>query len=370
MLITASDKLTASESIAITNRAAELRAQGRHITTLSIGDAHFRAPEAIRSRMIEAIAANQTHYTPPAGITALRDLVAKNFFKDQFRAEQILMVPGLKQGLFYLFESLPGTHITAIEPTWLGYRYSTILTGKKYIAVNRYSADWIDDLAKTEFQILVICTPNNPDGYQFSSQELERIAEIARKKNAWLIMDCIYDQFLYDETSKVIAGMELYDKIIFCNGFSKSHAMTGMRLGFLGIPDKDIFSSCLRMQEHLATCPGSVAQYGALGFPEAQFEVSEYKEYYAQNRRTAIEIVPELARVMPDGGFYFFMDISGSKHPDGAEFAERLLEDHGVAVVPGIAYGSGFRSYIRISFSIEHDEFISGLRKIKDFLER
>jgi aspartate/methionine/tyrosine aminotransferase len=366
MLVTDPALLGASESIAITARASAMRTEGHNPVILSIGDTHFPPPQPICEAMQKALQTGKTHYTATQGLPELRQLLARYFFNQTYDPADFLVVPGLKQGLFYLFEGIPEACIAAIEPAWLGYKYTALMAGKKYLAVNRTERNWLHSLEQLNFNVLVICSPNNPDGYVYSPAEIEALINFARSKRAWLVIDGIYDLYQYGKSPQDISIASRYERTVLCNGFSKSHAMTGLRLGFIATKDRELLHRCLRIQEHLATCPGSIAQYGALAFPESQGIIQEYLEYYRENLRMVIETLPALEEFSPMGAFYFFIDVRKFGKENGQEFAKDLLELKRVAVIPGAAYGDGFNGYIRLSFSVARDQLLEGISRIRD----
>jgi len=356
--------------MSVTRDSQRMKKNGIDVCTLSIGDTHFTTPLKIQESAKNACSAH-THYGNAQGLEELRSLIATHWYDKKVTNEDICLTPGVKQGIYYLLSLLPGKRVCVLEPAWLGYQAITQLVGKDFIPINRYKPQWLETLRKTPFDILIICTPNNPDGYIFSSEEQELIFKIASEKNAALIVDEIYGKFQYEKSaSSFVTYMDKYPSLFLIDGFSKAYAMTGFRLGFIATKNSELLSQCVTMQEHIATCPSTIAQYAAIRFPEVQDEVAQFVMQYEENRNLVADVFPEFAAQKPDGGFYYFVDLQPFGIEQSLAFSHKLLNEFHVAVVPGDAYGEPFHSWIRISFSIDPVELTKGLERLRSALQK
>jgi aspartate/methionine/tyrosine aminotransferase len=356
-----------STSMEITRRAAEMKKGGKEVFTLSVGDTHFAPPEVIRARMNNLPSA-YSHYTPGDGIPELRKLVSEQY--GSYSPNQVIVVPGLKQGLFYLMTVLEGQRVMVLEPAWLGYNTIISICGKTPLAVNFKSDNWREMLSNAEFDIILVCNPNNPDGRIFSSDELDFIYQEAKKNKAWIITDEIYDRYVYCTEVPKIDILEDYPLLVRCNGLSKSHAMTGFRIGFILTRNNELLQNLSAINQNTATCAPAISQYLALEFINALPEVMTFRDYYADNRNKILEFFPEWQPFLPQGGFYFFVNLSLYGIENADTFSSELLERAHVAVVPGSAYGRGFDSWVRISFSLEQKQLLLALQSLKSFINQ
>jgi len=359
-------KLLPSASMEITQIARKHKEKGIKIYTLSIGDTHFNLPESLASGL-KNLPKESSHYGPAQGIAELRALIAGSY--EGYTTDSVIIVPGLKQGFFYALSAIEGKRVAVLEPSWLGYQATCILSGCEYLPVNTYLPDWIETLRVMEFDVLMLCSPNNPDGRILNPMQIQLISDIIREKNAWVILDIIYERYSFNGVNirKLFKPILVYQKTILGNGFSKSHAITGYRLGYLLIKEKSLVKDILKLQQNLATCASSHAQYLLIkNYNPA--EIEDFVNYYRNNRRIVLDIFPEWKPYSPEGGFYFFVDLNIYGIQNAHKFCVDTLENHGIAMVPGSAYGTGFDSFVRISYSLELNELIEALNKLKILL--
>jgi len=365
----AAKTIAPSASMEITQLARDMKASGKDIISLSIGDPHFPITEAIRMSLNQAICDNKSHYLDSKGIFELRDKIANNYRNNQIKPENVLVVPGVKQGLFYLLSVLDGQMVLVLEPAWLGYKNTVHITGKTFKSINTHEEDWIEKLKRSDFDILIFCSPNNPDGRIFSSIECMEIVEIVRQNNAFLIADEVYSKFSYSKEHFSVSRVDDLGKIFILNGFSKSHAMTGFRIGYIASVEQQILKLCNLMQQHIATCVHSLSQFAALGFDEAENEISKMRDYYLSNKEIIKKMIPNAEKYEPAGGFYYFMNLKYFGITNGTKFCSSFLKDKGVSLVPGAAYGNEFSSFVRISFCIEKELLHEGVKRLSDYLQ-
>jgi len=361
------NKLKPSASMEVTRLSKELKEAGQEVFGFSIGDTHFDPPAAIAGRMSQLPVA-ASHYGPAQGLAQLREAISK--FHGSFTSDEVAVVPGLKQGFYYALQSLEKSTVAVLEPAWLGYQATCVLAGYDYLSVNTYKPEWLEHLESMDFDVLMACIPNNPDGSILTERQVDRILQVLRSKDAWLVLDTIYDHYAYDTDIKhLLSRLESYPKLIVGNGFSKSHAMTGYRIGYLLVRDEQVMANIIKIQQNLATCPSSFAQH-LLAENTFTNEIDAFKDYYAINREVVLDIFPKWKPFRPDGGFYYFVDLSQYGIEDGEAFCKHALRNSGAALVPGTAYGQGFEKYVRLSFSLERQTLRKGLLKLKELIDK
>ena len=358
--------LKPSASMEVARLAGQLKKEGRKIYPLGIGDTHFSPPKSILNKL-ENLPAEFSHYTNSEGINEVRIQISKLY--KNYDESNVLLVPGLKQGLYYALVSLQKSILCTIEPAWLGYEATAILAGYEAISVDMQSINWLEQLSLSVFEVIVICSPNNPNGKIFTEIEMNAIVSAAEKNNAWIITDFIYDRYDYDLQNHRYDTLWSYNKLIIGNGFSKSHAITGFRVGYLISKDKSIINKINILQQNLATCVPSIAQYALLDLEDADSEVNENVKYYHQNCKVVLNYFPEWKEFYPQGGFYFFIDLGIYDIKDGQTFCQNLLRDTGIALVPGQAYGKNYERYVRLSFSLDREVLIEALKILKNYLQ-
>lgn len=359
-------KLKPSASMEITRIANIKRQKGLEVFTLSIGDTHFSLPNSI-SKRLNNLPESSSHYSSGQGLHDLRTNVSKQY--DDYLPEDVLIVPGLKQGFYYALEAINKKNLVVFEPAWLGYKATATLAGYGYLGINSYQEDWLSKFSAASIDVLILCEPNNPDGKLILKDSLIKIKKIVLEKKSWVILDIIYERFLYDNNvSELLKLFKDYPKLIIGNGFSKSHAMTGFRLGYLLSKNQDLINLMIKIQQNLATCPSTFSQ--CLIAPNINPpEINEYSKYYYNNRNEVLNVFPEWKEFQPDAGFYYFVNLKIYDVVDAEKFCLFAINEHGIAIVPGAAYGAGFNSFIRISFSLDRTTLIKGLKKLKKVIQ-
>lgn len=357
--------LKPSASMEVTRIAGELKKQGRKVYPLSAGDTHFPPPKSILKRLNDLPPA-YSHYTNAEGIDQLRTEIAQSY--EEFDGADVVLVPGLKQGLYYALAALQKKTLCVLEPAWLGYEATSVLANYQTVRINTYETDWKNKLQSTEFDVIIICSPNNPDGNVLSHDAVDSIITASTKNQAWVITDFIYDRYLYTGDIESHKSLFSYPRLIIGNGYSKSHAVTGFRAGYLLCKDNNVIKRIITMQQNLATCVPAISQYALLGAGDANKEISQNAAYYNANKELILEIFPDWKPFEPQGGFYYFINMAQYGILDGKKFCENLLTQTGVALVPGAAYGNGFDSYVRLSFCIDKVMLKEGLWALKNYL--
>ncbi|AXR69285.1 pyridoxal phosphate-dependent aminotransferase [Leptospira mayottensis] len=356
-----------SASIEIDKKARILRQSGRRIISLGIGDPHFPPPKKILDSLLNLPNAH-SHYSDSSGLEILKEKIA--FQYNGFNKNNILITPGVKQGLYYLLEVLRPKKLCILEPAWLGYSGLADYLNIPTLIINLNLKSWRDNLRKAEFDCLILCSPNNPTGKAFTEEEANIIIEIAKLKNAFIIADEIYIHYSYQKSiSFSNFAKKENSKIIILNGFSKSHAVTGYRVGYIVSSDTEILRSAELLQQNTATCTSTLSQYALIDFDKCSESLNEYYNYYLTNRNLVAKELGIPKELIPDGGFYYFLDLSYWGVLDSVQFCLKLLDSIGLVLIPGSSYGSDLNSFIRLSFCLDRDLLMEGLFLLKGALK-
>ncbi|MDD5128543.1 MAG: pyridoxal phosphate-dependent aminotransferase [Candidatus Omnitrophica bacterium] len=378
-------KINPSSTLAITSKAKKLKSEGKDIVTFAAGEPDFDTPDFIKQAAVEALNSGFTKYTPTTGTPELKKLICQKFKKDnslEYAPGQIIVSNGAKHSIYNALMVLlnKADEVLIPLPYWVSYpEMVNLCEGTprfiKTSPANNFKIS-VADLKRhitSKTKVLIINSPSNPAGSVYSRSELEEIAKICVSKNIFVISDEIYEKIIFDGVKhESIAGFnkDIYDLTITVNGLSKSHSMTGWRIGYLGAPS-DIANAISNLQDHSTSNPNSIAQkaaVAALSAPE-DFTLGLCREF--QKRRdylaSRLKEIEKLSFTLPQGAFYMFCNISKTGL-DSMEFARRLLDEKYVSVIPGGSFGMD--DYIRISFATSMDELKKGIDRIKEWVEQ
>ncbi|MEP6619440.1 MAG: pyridoxal phosphate-dependent aminotransferase [bacterium] len=382
-------QLRGSESKAMTARAAALRSEGRSVITLSQGEPDFETPAHVRHAGRHAIDAGKTRYTAVAGVEALRTAIAAKLERDnglRYAPDAITVGCGAKQVIFNaLFASLdPGDEVVIPAPCWVSYPEMVMLAGGTPVVVSTMGDQFkltpaaLESALTSRTKWLLLNSPCNPTGAVYSSAELRALAEVLERwPNIWVLADDIYEKLVYDDAcfaTMASVAPSMFSRTLTVNGVSKSHAMTGWRVGY-GAGPRELIRAMNLIQSQTTSHTSSVSQYAAIEALNGDdtFLVQFRNEY--RSRRdlvvASMNAVPGLSATRPGGAFYVFVScaaLMGSRTPSGETItsdtglAMYLLEEAGVAVVPG----SGFLAspFFRISYASSPADVSEGCRRI------
>jgi aminotransferase len=351
-------------SINITERAKRIDDS----IILSIGDPHFSTDDVIVENSFELLRTGTTNYSDSQGLEELREAIINGFEYKNYSYQDLVVTPGSKQGLLYVLKTLPrDSKVLLFEPHWHSYTNLIKDLNLNYQVLNSYDINFIEKLKMTDFDVLIVCNPNNPDGYILNKTQMDDIIKVIKLKDAILIADEIYSNYDY-ESSFVSFSKYNSDRIIILNGFSKRYAMTGWRLGFILCSDHNLVEKLIKINQLYATCVANISQYCGIAALNTRFD-SQLLDYYKKNSEIVLEYFPLAAKRL-SGGFYAFVDLTdyGVKL-SGEEFSDLLFKRHKIAVVPGSIYGNSFKSYFRLSFSVDREILIIALYKILNLIE-
>jgi aspartate/methionine/tyrosine aminotransferase len=367
-------------------RVAELNAQGRTPVPFYIGQPDFDTPEHIKQAARQALDTGLTAYTSNYGLPALQQAIGAKLARDNGirvdPARQIIVTVGSNEAVFSAMLALlnPGDEVLIPDPSWLHYFYCARLAGARVVSVplheeNGFQLDPEDikRLITPRTKMLVLNSPHNPTGAVLSRERLLAIAGLVEAHHLLLLSDEIYEKMIYDGLTHFSpASIEaIKDQTITVNGFSKSYAMTGWRVGYVAASPA-LISAMIRVHQYTVICATSFAQAGALAaLNGAQDCVAEMFAEFARRRKVVVESLQQisgLSLVPPAGAFYAFPSIKALAASSQAT-ADKLLEKANVAVIPGSAFGDYGEGYIRISFACSLEKVKEGMQSIARFCQ-
>jgi len=377
-----SAQLTPSLTLSIDSKAKAMKAEGIDVCGFGAGEPDFDTPEHIKRAAIEALEAGFTKYTPNAGIPELRQAIADKFAVDNglnYRAAQVIVSNGAKHACYnaILATCQPGDEVIIPAPYWVSYPDMVRLVGAEPVIVPtsernswKMRAEDFENAMTPRTKMLIMNSPGNPTGSVYTREELEAIVNVAAEEDIYILSDEIYEKLLYDDAKHVsIASLskEAYDLAITINGFSKSYAMTGWRLGYLAAPDQ-VARAVDSIQSHTSSNPSSFSQYGALAALKGdQQPLADMCEEFDMRRNYMFDRLSKISNVTavkPQGAFYMLVNIN-QLGLTSQNFADRLLSKANVAVVPGAAFGDD--RTVRFSYATSLDVIKKGLDRFQDF---
>jgi len=381
-----------SSTLAITAKAKELKAEGIDVVGFGAGEPDFNTPENINEAAIAAIKSGFTKYTPASGIAELKKAVSRKFEEFNglhYGTDQIVISNGGKHSLTNIFQAImnPGDEVIIPAPYWLTYPEIVKLCDGVPVYVYgtkdfgyKVTARQIENVVTDKTKAVILNTPNNPTGMVYSEGELRAIADVAVKKDIYVVADEMYENLIYGDKKHVsIAslGEEIYKRTITCSGLFKSYSMTGWRIGYTG-SSVEIAKLMGSIQSHQTSNPNSIAQKAALeALRGPQDAVTAMREEFDQRRKYMYERVSQMPLVdalEPEGAFYTFVDFTdvleksykGVRIGTASRVAEILIEDYKVAVVP--CQDFGFDNFVRLSYAISMENIKKGLDRIEEFV--
>jgi len=355
-------KIMPSATLAINTKAKNLKNSGVDVINFAAGEPDFDTPEHIKRAAIEKINSGCTKYTQTRGIPELIEAIRNKFKKDNkidYKDSEIIVSSGAKMVLYEAIFAItnPGDEILIPDPYWVSYPSIVMLASgvPKFVKTKNFKLvpEEIEKNITKKTKALIINSPNNPTGAVIDKKDLMEIADIAIKNDLIVISDEIYEKIIYDKQHESIASFpEMKERTITINGFSKSYAMTGWRLGYAAAKE-EIIKEMLKIQEHSVSCIPYFVQYaGVVALNESQKCVSDMRDEFRKRRDYVLKRSSELGMpcCKPEGAFYAFMDHS-EYNKDSMKFSEFLLDTARVAIIPGIAFGSLGESHIRMSYA-------------------
>ncbi|NUC72374.1 aminotransferase class I/II-fold pyridoxal phosphate-dependent enzyme [Haloterrigena sp. SYSU A558-1] len=364
-------------------RFFEIAEERDDVISLGVGEPDFATPWAARDAAITSLEQGKTSYTANRGRRDLREAIA-DYVADRFDLgydpdEEIIVTAGASEAVDLAFRSFvdPGDTVAIAQPSYISYEPGVIFAGGEVLPVPtdeeddfRLTVEGLEEAGADEADMLVLCYPNNPTGAIMPAEDLEPIAEFAREHDLTVLSDEIYAELTYDGEHTSIASFEgMRERTIVFNGFSKAHAMTGLRLGY-ALGPADAIAAMNKIHQYTMLSAPTTAQYAALeALDSCENDVREMVAQYDRRRQFVLSRFREIGMDVFEakGAFYCFPEV-----PEGftaEEFAEEVLREQGVAVVPGDVFGAGGDGHLRISYATGLEDLREALARIEAFVD-
>ncbi len=378
-----------SPTLAAAAKAKAMKAQGIDVVDFGVGEPDFDTPENVKLAGIKAIQSGFTKYTPAGGIDELKEAIIEKFKKDNglhYEKPQILVSCGAKHSLYNIAEALfdSGDEVIIPSPYWVSYPDQVLLNDAVPVIVEttadegfKLSAKMLEKFITKKTKALILNTPSNPTGLAYDKQTLENIAALVVKHNMYVISDEIYEKLIYDgftHISIASLGKEIQNRTIVVNGVSKSHSMTGWRIGYAAGP-KDVITAMANIQSQSTSNPSSISQKAAVeALRGPQDFIRTMNAEFDKRRKYMVDRLnrmPGISCIMPVGAFYAFPNVSklygksvnGKTIKNSSDLSAFILEDAQVALVSGDAFGAD--AYIRLSYATSMEIIRKGLDRIE-----
>lgn len=366
-------------------RAKKLEAEGKKIIHLQIGEPDFPTPKNICDAAIKSIQAGDTHYTPAPGIMELRQTIAEYVSRTrgvEFEAENVVMTPGAKPIMFYVIMALVGRGDEVIYPNPGFPIYESMINFVGGTAVPLHlkeedsfqvDVDEFEKLVTNKTKLVIINTPGNPTGKTIPKRDIERMAEIIKDKDCFILSDEIYSRILYDgaECFSITKIPGFKDRTIILDGYSKTYAMTGWRAGY-GVMNKELSPVISKLMVNSNSCTNAFVQKACIeALTGPQDDVDKMVIEFKKRRDVIVDglnTIPGFKCLKPDGAFYSFPNITGTGMTS-KELADKLLYEAGVATLAGTSFGKFGEGYLRFSYANSIENINAAIDKIKKVLK-
>jgi aspartate aminotransferase len=372
------ERVEPSATLRISDLASELESGGADVVDLSVGEPDFTTPEHIRVEAKASLDRGETGYTPSAGIPDLREAIAHKLREDnglRVDREEVIVTPGAKQALFETIFSLvrEGDEVVLLDPAWVSYEAMVKMAGGKLNRVTLDSSTGFTvgdvDLAEhvsDDTRLMIVNTPSNPTGAVFSEDELREIRDLAVDHDFWVISDEIYEEIIYGAEHHSLGAMDgMSGRTITVNGFSKSYAMTGWRLGYFVAPE-ELREQASKVHSHSVSCATSFAQRGGVAAIDGPQEpVEKMVDAFEARRDLLVDTLADAGVEIPppQGAFYAFVPVDSE---DDAALCEEILQEEYVATTPGSAFG--VPGYVRLSYATSENRIVEGVERMSSYL--
>ena len=372
-----------SPTVALNSRGIAMQEAGRDILSFAAGEPCFDTPEAIKQAGIRAIQENNTHYTSAAGITALRERIARKLREENgipAEANGIIVTPGAKLAMLQAILAFlePGDEAMILTPAYPSYRSAILLAGAACVPVPlsfengfRVTREMLETKASARTKMLIVCSPCNPTGHVLSEDEVADIAAFTAEHEILVLSDEIYETILFDGRKHLSLGAvpSIGDRVITINGLSKSVAMTGWRIGYsAAVPE--LTKAMMKLQSNTVNCTAAFTQIAAITAFDCVNEMRAMTEEYRRRRDficDGLNAIPGVACPRSEGAFYAFFRID-HQNMTSEELADWILEETGILLVPGTAFGAGGEKCLRMSFAASMEKLDEALRRLQDLL--
>lgn len=376
--------LSESITIAISTLAQELKAQGKNILSFSAGEPDFDTPQVIKDAAIKAINEGFTKYTAVDGIPELKAAIALKLKRDnslEYKPNQIITNNGAKHSLYNLFACTiqGGDEVIIPAPYWVTYPELVMYCGGTVVEIMtddasgfKITPEQLKAALTPKTKMLILTSPSNPTGAVYSREELTALGKILEGSNVIVASDEMYEKLIYDGefTSAAAVSDDMFQRTITINGLSKSVAMTGWRFGYMAAANTEIIQATKKLQSQSTSNINSITQKAAIAGlnGSADADIEAMRVAFKARRDEAVKLFNEidgLSVLSPAGAFYLFVNIKEVSN-DSMQFCKELLEEQGIAVVPGVGFGS--EGYFRFSFATDIESIREGIKRIALFV--
>jgi aspartate aminotransferase len=376
--------LSESITIAISTLAQELKASGKDIISFSAGEPDFDTPQVIKDAAIRAINEGFTKYTAVDGIPELKAAIALKLKRDnglEYKANQIIANNGAKHSLYNLFASTiqTGDEVIIPAPYWVTYPELVQYCGGTVVEIMtddasgfKITPEQLKNALTPNTKMLILTSPSNPTGAVYSREELSALGKVLEGTKVLVASDEMYEKLIYDGefVSTASVSDDMFERTITINGLSKSVAMTGWRFGYMASANTEIIQATKKLQSQSTSNINSITQKAAIvGLNgDADSDIESMRQAFKARRDEAVKLINEidgLSVLSPAGAFYLFVNIKEITN-DSMTFCKELLEEQGIAVVPGIGFGSD--GYFRFSFATDIESIRKGIKRIAAFV--
>lgn len=381
--------LTPSSTLEITAKAQALKAEGHDVIALGAGEPDFNTPEHIIEAAYKAMLEGHTKYTPTGGLAALKQEIIKKFKRDQgisYEPSQIIVCNGAKHALYTLFQVLldEGDEVIIPTPYWVSYPEQVKLAGGEPVYVdgleeNHYkiTPEQLRQVISEKTKAVIINSPSNPTGMIYSKEELQQLGQVCLEHDILIVSDEIYEKLIYGDaeyTSIAQLSNELQEQTLIINGVSKSHSMTGWRIGYAA-GNKELIKAMTNLASHSTSNPTSIAQYGTIAAYAGDQQPVEIMRRAFEERLNIVYDkliqIPGFSCIKPQGAFYLFPNVKEAVALAGYEtvdeWAKALLEEEKVALVPGTGFGAP--NNVRLSYATSLEQLEKALERIHRFMK-
>ncbi len=380
------ENLSPSVTMAITALGRELKAQGKDILSFSAGEPDFDTPEIIKQAAIKAINDGHTKYTAVEGIIATKQAIINKLKKDhglEYKLDGIVISNGAKHSLFNLFQVLieEGDEVIIPAPYWVTYPEQVKYSGGEPVFIEtddttefKITPEQLKAAITPKTRVLLLNTPSNPTGSVYSKEELLALGEVLKGTDIIVFSDEMYEKIMYNGkkfTAAAEVSEDMYKRTVTINGLSKAVAMTGWRFGYIATPDAALAKALTKLQGQVTSNINTMTQYAAIPALEGDADetIEMMRVEFEKRKNIAVKSfndIKGLSTIDPDGAFYLFVNIQEVTN-DSMKFCADLLEQKGVALVPGLAFGT--EGYVRFSFATDLATIQEGIKRIKEFVE-
>ena len=380
------ENLSPSVTMAITALGRELKAQGKDILSFSAGEPDFDTPEIIKQAAIKAINDGHTKYTAVEGIIATKQAIINKLKKDhglEYKLDGIVISNGAKHSLFNLFQVLieEGDEVIIPAPYWVTYPEQVKYSGGEPVFIEtddttefKITPEQLKAAITPKTRVLLLNTPSNPTGSVYSKEELLALGEVLKGTDIIVFSDEMYEKIMYNGkkfTAAAEVSEDMYNRTVTINGLSKAVAMTGWRFGYIATPNVALAKALTKLQGQVTSNVNTMTQYAAIPAleGEADKDIEMMRVEFEKRKNIAVKSFNEikgLSTIDPDGAFYLFVNIKEVSN-DSMKFCAELLEQKGVALVPGVGFGS--EGYARFSFATDIESIRKGIKRIEEFVQ-